>query len=166
MAEKRRRLAEIHPAESIVLETADANSTEDGTVSKDKNQAQEETDREIKMEVESTSIPSPIPSCARTDAKPQNRDLQMKYDIAKNEDGPLKRTMKGSSTSGSHKSEKGATVNGGIWKGKQKAVGFELKGGYRADESDKDVATAERHPGLAARFGDVEAHLAVRYGEV
>ncbi len=33
-------------------------------------------------------------SCARTDAKMLNRDTQMKYDIAKNEDGPLRRTMK------------------------------------------------------------------------
>ncbi|KAK0503776.1 hypothetical protein EDD18DRAFT_1062448 [Armillaria luteobubalina] len=33
-------------------------------------------------------------SCARTDAKTLNRDTQMKYDIAKNEDGPLRRTMK------------------------------------------------------------------------
>ncbi|PBK74609.1 hypothetical protein ARMSODRAFT_950611 [Armillaria solidipes] len=37
--------------------------------------------------------PSDI-SCARTDAKTLNRDTQMKYDIAKNEDGPLRRTMK------------------------------------------------------------------------
>jgi hypothetical protein len=34
------------------------------------------------------------PSCARTDAKPINRDLQMKYDIAKNEDGPLRSTLR------------------------------------------------------------------------
>ncbi|KAK0222064.1 hypothetical protein IW262DRAFT_954328 [Armillaria fumosa] len=33
-------------------------------------------------------------SCARTDAKTLNRDTQMKYDIARNEDGPLRRTMK------------------------------------------------------------------------
>ncbi|KAI5823660.1 hypothetical protein K523DRAFT_316633 [Schizophyllum commune Tattone D] len=33
-------------------------------------------------------------SCARTDARHVDRDAQMKYDIAKNEDGPLKRTMK------------------------------------------------------------------------
>ncbi|KAK0188264.1 hypothetical protein F5146DRAFT_882117, partial [Armillaria mellea] len=33
-------------------------------------------------------------SCARTDAKTLNRDTQMKYDIVKNEDGPLRRTMK------------------------------------------------------------------------
>lgn len=33
-------------------------------------------------------------SCARTDARQVDRDRQMKYDIAKNEDGPLRRTVK------------------------------------------------------------------------
>ncbi|KAK0485345.1 hypothetical protein EDD18DRAFT_1293280 [Armillaria luteobubalina] len=33
-------------------------------------------------------------SCTRTDARTLNRDTQMKYDIAKNEDGRLRRTMK------------------------------------------------------------------------
>ncbi|KAH8828352.1 hypothetical protein DL96DRAFT_1555791 [Flagelloscypha sp. PMI_526] len=33
-------------------------------------------------------------SCSRADAKFVDRDSQMKYDIAKNDDGPLKRTMK------------------------------------------------------------------------
>jgi hypothetical protein len=33
-------------------------------------------------------------SCARADAKPINRDTQMKYDIAKNEDGPLHSTLR------------------------------------------------------------------------
>ena len=39
------------------------------------------------------------PSCARTDAKPIDRDLQMKYDIAKNEDGPLRSTLRIEETS-------------------------------------------------------------------
>ncbi|KAF9654017.1 hypothetical protein BDM02DRAFT_3265153 [Thelephora ganbajun] len=34
------------------------------------------------------------PSCARTDAKSINRDLQMKYDIAKNKDGSLRSTLR------------------------------------------------------------------------
>lgn len=39
------------------------------------------------------------PSCARTDAKSIDRDLQMKYDIAKNEDGPLRSTLRTEQTS-------------------------------------------------------------------
>ncbi|KAK0438334.1 uncharacterized protein EV420DRAFT_1736269 [Desarmillaria tabescens] len=38
--------------------------------------------------------PASEASCARTDAKTLDRDTQMKYDIAKNDDGPLRRTMK------------------------------------------------------------------------
>lgn len=34
------------------------------------------------------------PSCARADARSVDRDSQMKYDIAKNADGPLRKTMK------------------------------------------------------------------------
>lgn len=87
-----------------------------------------------------------VPSCARADAKPQNRDLQMKYDIAKNEDGPLKRTMKGT------------PVQAADVKGKQRA-------GVMDANSIKVEVTAERHPGLDDRLSNLEAHLAVRYGE-
>ncbi|KAK0464737.1 uncharacterized protein EV420DRAFT_1745013 [Desarmillaria tabescens] len=38
--------------------------------------------------------PTSETSCARTDAKTLDRDSQMKYDIAKNDDGPLRRTTK------------------------------------------------------------------------
>ena len=79
------------------------------------------------------------PTCARTDAKPQNRDLQMKYDIAKNEDGPLRRTMKGSGLQNDD-----TDFN----KGNQNSSG----------------ENADRHPGLAERLGNIETHLAVRYG--
>ncbi|KAJ8696127.1 hypothetical protein PTI98_006017 [Pleurotus ostreatus] len=76
-------------------------------------------------------------SCARTDAKHQDRDLQMKYDIAKNEDGPLRRTMKDF-----HAEAQQATV---------------------APSTTKD---AQLHPGLDDRLKTVETHLAIRYGEI
>lgn len=97
------------------------------------------------------------PSCARTDAKPQNRDVQMKYDIAKNEDGPLKRTMKASTKA----SDSVASTSAAVWqaeKGKQRAIGG-------LGHPDTTLATAERNPGLADRFKDIESHLAVRYGQ-
>ena len=47
-----------------------------------------------------------ISSCARTDAKPIDRDVQMKYDIARNEEGPLRRTVKSESEEPSNKNEK------------------------------------------------------------
>ena len=40
-----------------------------------------------------------ITSCARVDAKPIDRDKQMKYDIAKNGEGPLTKTVKHDSPS-------------------------------------------------------------------
>ena len=94
----------------------------------------------------------PIPSCARTDAKPIDRDLQMKYDIAKNE-GPLRRTVKA-------------------------AVGEQISAEERKEEpkkaavipdasSDQDLeehATAARYPGIDERLINVENHLAIRYG--
>lgn len=43
------------------------------------------------------------PSCARTDARTINRDLQMRYDIAKNEDGPLRSTLRTEQTSSSER---------------------------------------------------------------
>lgn len=90
-----------------------------------------------------TNVLSPtesIASCARTDAKTQDRNIQMKYDIAKNEDGPLRKTMKAKPES-SHK---------------------------RLEENrvaDDDIPTTERYPAFDERLESVETHLAVRYGE-
>ncbi|KAG5641894.1 hypothetical protein DXG03_003981 [Asterophora parasitica] len=89
----------------------------------------------------------PAPSCARTDAKPLDRDVQMKYDIAKNEEGPLSRTV--------HTSEEKG-------KGKEKMEG-EGEGLRVLGEGEAGWA-APRHPGLDERLRNVEAHLAVRYG--
>ncbi|KAG6878442.1 hypothetical protein C0992_008161 [Termitomyces sp. T32_za158] len=86
------------------------------------------------------------PSCARADAKPLDRNVQMKYDIAKNEEGPLSRTM--------HSSE--VQDNG---KGKQKAKEEKPQGSAEREED----WTASKHPGLDERLRNIEAHLAVRY---
>lgn len=101
-------------------------------------------------EVASAEVPGDVavPSCARTDARPQNRELQMKYDIVKNEDGPLKRTVK-------RKSDKMDVDPPGYGQSR-------LPNG---SSKVKMELTAERHPGLAARFTDIETHLAVRYGK-
>lgn len=86
-----------------------------------------------------------ITSCARTDAKFVNRDLQMKFDIAKNEEGPLSRTINPAQTQG--------------------------KGGSKTKEPDRaakqddeeDVSTPSRHPGLTQRLESIEDHFAVKY---
>ncbi|RDB16713.1 hypothetical protein Hypma_002455 [Hypsizygus marmoreus] len=86
-----------------------------------------------------------IPSCARVDAKPVNRDVQMKYDIAKNEEGPLSRTVH--------------TVEGTEGKGKGKEMGS--SGGAQLPGTDGTLA--ERLPGFDERLQNIETHLAVRY---
>ncbi|KAF8893414.1 hypothetical protein BD779DRAFT_1435788 [Infundibulicybe gibba] len=84
-------------------------------------------------------------SCARTDAKHLDRDIQMKYDIAKNEEGPLRRTMKSTERPVSDKPP------GSAAEGKPSLQG------------DDDGLISERHPGLNQRLANIEAHLAVHY---
>ncbi|KAG6335698.1 hypothetical protein ID866_3404 [Astraeus odoratus] len=77
----------------------------------------------------------PIPSCARTDMKQLDRDVQMKYDIAKNEDGPLRRTMKG----GNKEEIPGTLV------------------------ALSDSSESKDQPAIDERLKNIETHLAVRY---
>ncbi|KAN0111985.1 hypothetical protein V8E52_007902 [Russula decolorans] len=77
-------------------------------------------------------------SCARTDARMVDRDVMMKFDIAKNEEGPLRRTLKVEMKNENNRSA-------------DKTV-----------EGDHSV-TAGRHPGLDERLKILETHLAMRY---
>ncbi|KAI6121819.1 hypothetical protein F5141DRAFT_1092528 [Pisolithus sp. B1] len=71
----------------------------------------------------------------RTDMKQLDREVQMKYDIAKNEDGPLRRTVHG--VNRKEAQEKPVALSEG--------------------SESKD------HPALDERLKNIEAHLAVRY---
>jgi len=64
----------------------------------------------------------------------------MKFDIAKNEEGPLRRTLKVEM-----KSENNRTTD-------------------KIIEGDH-LVTASRHPGLDERLENLETHLAMRYGK-
>ncbi|KAI0339929.1 hypothetical protein BDW22DRAFT_556449 [Trametopsis cervina] len=86
-----------------------------------------------------------VASCARIDAKTQNRDLQMKFDVAKNEDGPLRKTL---------------TVKPENTENEKKAKEFT---DANSSQGAVDDVTAERHPGLDDRLRNIETHLAVRY---
>src|SRR5258708_1032668 len=90
----------------------------------------------------------PVPTCARTDAIRVNRDIQMKYDIVKNDEGPLGKTMHGTFKDPIEvfRSAPGQGMGGAIGSSKE-----------------KDVPTIDRHPGLTERFKNIEDHLAVRY---
>ncbi|KAI6166048.1 hypothetical protein EDD17DRAFT_1550402 [Pisolithus thermaeus] len=76
-----------------------------------------------------------IPSCARTDMKQLDREVQMKYDIAKNEDGPLRRTVQG--VNRKEEQEKPVALS--------------------------ESSESKDHPALDERLKNIEAHLAVRY---
>ncbi|KAI0075131.1 hypothetical protein K474DRAFT_1452215 [Panus rudis PR-1116 ss-1] len=84
---------------------------------------------------------APVSSCARTDAKTQNRNIQMKYDIAKNEDGPLRRTVKQSPL--------------------QNVPADMKRENGMVDQAE--LHTAERYPALDERLTNIEKHVAVRY---
>ena len=66
----------------------------------------------------------------------------MKYDIAKNEDGPLRRTMKN---------------------GQADTVAAQA-GNKSIIQTREDYPSAQRHPALDERLQNVEKHLAIRYG--
>jgi len=95
-----------------------------------------------------------LPSCARTDAKSINREVQMKYDIAKNEEGPLRRTVKGQANAGSGTQPQRLERTS------------ESEGHQNAFDKDDDDMTCDRHPGLLERFTNIETHLSVRYGNI
>ncbi|KII92625.1 hypothetical protein PLICRDRAFT_89194 [Plicaturopsis crispa FD-325 SS-3] len=84
--------------------------------------------------------PDGTPSCARVDAKTIDRDVQMKYDIAQNEEGPLRRTMRppGASEERAPKRRK-------------------------IDGDGEEEPTTESHPAFDERLRNIEAHVAVRY---
>jgi hypothetical protein len=69
-----------------------------------------------------------------------DRDVMMKFDIAKNEEGPLRRTLK---VEVKHENDRSTD---------------------KTIESDH-LVTANRHPGLDERLKLLETHLAMRYGE-
>jgi hypothetical protein len=66
-----------------------------------------------------------------------DRDVMMKFDIAKNEEGPLRRTLK---------------------------VEMKDENNRPTDKGDH-LVTANRHPGLDERLKNLETHLAMRYGK-
>ena len=92
-------------------------------------------------------------TCARVDAKAIDRDAQMKYDIAKDDYGPLSRSAKAGLLSE---------------KGKMKSSPLEAEGRKTKPKTTKqeinDEVPSTRYPGLDERLKNIEDHLAVRFG--
>ncbi|KIK63738.1 hypothetical protein GYMLUDRAFT_40806 [Collybiopsis luxurians FD-317 M1] len=107
----------------------------------------------------SPSIVDPSSSCARTDAKIIDRNVQIKYDIAKNEDGPLRRTMRNRGLSAAALE---TTPANSAAKGKAKASASQ-KEGQQGKSVVVNELSSDRHPGLDERIKNIESHFAVRY---
>ena len=99
------RCAPSHPIHQVSTHPSHASQTiKDISVFLARNRARNDASNRAEFLVRRSQNPEgdpqgDAPSCARTDAKPINRDLQMKYDIAKNEDGPLRSTLRTEETS-------------------------------------------------------------------
>ncbi|KAJ3976467.1 hypothetical protein EV361DRAFT_883453 [Lentinula raphanica] len=103
-------------------------------------------------------VVDPTSSCARTDAKAVDRNVQIKYDIAKNEDGPLRRTMRNRGLSDT--ADPAALVSPSTLKGKAKATAPKHE---KTDIMFVNDLSSDRHPGLDERLTNIENHFSVRY---
>lgn len=96
--------------------------------------------------------PEELFSSARTSALKVDRDVQMKYDIAKNPEGPLGRTMLGKLPSSDPRTSPGQGSGGVLSPMLTKALATHAE------------PTLARHPGLRERYEAIEGHLGIRWG--
>ncbi|KAK7005810.1 hypothetical protein R3P38DRAFT_3404535 [Favolaschia claudopus] len=101
-------------------------------------------------------------SCARTDAKVLDRDAQMKYDIAKNSDGPLRRTTRQKAKGPAAPDAQIAAPTTTATRTKTKAAANKDKKASSPDEV-KSEAASDANFGLDKRLGSIETHFAVNY---
>ena len=94
-------------------------------------------------------------TCARVDAKDIDRDAQMKYDIAKDDCGPLSRSAKAGLLL-----EKGKMKSSHLEEATETKPKTTIK---QEIEIDEDVPST-RYPGLDERLKNIEDHIAVRFG--
>ena len=136
-----------------------------------------------------------ISSCARVDAKPVDRDKQMKYDIAKNGEGPLTKTVKQPGPNPSPSSvldsqqipsslaqekkrkigdldldqpAEASKTKSKRSKGKGKDKEKETAGEVLDEEDEETIETrltADDMPAVNERLKNIEEHLALRYGK-
>jgi hypothetical protein len=105
-----------------------------------------------------------VSSCARTDAKPIDRDVQMKYDIAKNTDGPLRRTTRQKAKAPAA-AEAAAPASTTSTRTKTKSAARDKKAASPVVvKVEADAKPNVVHFGLDQRLGTIETHFSVRYG--
>jgi hypothetical protein len=94
-----------------------------------------------------------VKTCARVDTKAIDRDAQMKYDIAKDDCGPLSRSAKA-----------GLLSENGKMKSSPNRAETKPKTTIK-QEIDEEVFST-RYPGLDERLKIIEDHIAVRFGMI
>ncbi|KAJ7747218.1 hypothetical protein B0H16DRAFT_1555100 [Mycena metata] len=108
-------------------------------------------------------------SCARTDAKPIDRDIQMKYDIAKNHDGPLRRTTRQKTKpvappTPSAAAPAASPTTSTRTKSKQQQKKSASPAVVKAEpDVSAGAKAASVHFALDQRVGNIESHFSVRY---
>ncbi|KAJ7045852.1 hypothetical protein C8F04DRAFT_1249222 [Mycena alexandri] len=112
------------------------------------------------------------PSCARTDAKPIDRDTQMKYDIAKNHDGPLRRTTRQKTKpvvppTPSAAAPAASPTASTRTKTKQQQQQLKKSASPAIVKAEPDLSAGAKaasvHFALDQRVGNIESHFSVRY---
>ncbi|KAJ6594204.1 hypothetical protein B0H19DRAFT_1094418 [Mycena capillaripes] len=104
-----------------------------------------------------------VSSCARTDAKPIDRDVQMKYDIAKNNDGPLRRTTRQKAKAPEPAEPASATTTTSTRTKTKSAARDKKAASPVVVKSEPDVKPNVLHLGLDQRLGNIETHFSVQY---
>ncbi|KAJ7680613.1 hypothetical protein DFH06DRAFT_904327, partial [Mycena polygramma] len=110
--------------------------------------------------------PNDDASCARTDAKPVDRDVQMKYDIAKNNDGPLRRTTRQKANGKAAEATPAPTpsTTATATRTKTKSAARDKKAASPAAvKAEHDAKPNVLHFGLDQRLGNIETHFSVQY---
>jgi hypothetical protein len=97
-------------------------------------------------------------SCARVDAKPLEREIQMKYDIAKNEHGPLRRTLRKRKDTAEQTGDETFSWQAKAKQQRLSGVDSEIQG------VPEDQLTEEHHPGIHERLRNIETHFSIKYG--
>ena len=95
-------------------------------------------------------------TCARVDAKIIDRDAQMKYDIAKDDCGPLSRSAKAGLLSSSGKGKMKSSL--------LEAEETETKPKTPIKQEIDEEVPSTSYPGLDERLKNIEDHIAVRFG--
>jgi hypothetical protein len=103
-----------------------------------------------------------VSSCARTDAKPVDRDVQMKYDITKNSDGPLRRTTRQKVKAPDTAPAPTTTSTSTSTRTKSKSARDKKATSPVVVKTEPDAK--QIHFGLDQRLDDIETHFSVKYG--